>query len=84
MKVVHLSSVDTDNGAAIAAYRLQTSLLRLGHDSSMFVAQRRTDDPAVTAFRPATDLTTRLRRRLRHELIHRALSRYKKARIPGM
>ncbi len=78
MKVVH--SCTADNGAA---YRLHRGLLRLGIESTMFVAQRRTDDPSVTVFQPPMDLPSRLRRRLRRMQIARSFNRYRKSRPAG-
>ncbi|SRR5712692_3955704 len=69
MKVVHLSNFDDGDGASIAAYRLHRGLLRLGHDSTMLVAEKRTEDPAVQLFQPLRDLFSRLRRRFRRERI---------------
>ena len=85
MKIVHVSTYDdiTGAGAAIAAYRLHRGLLRLGFDSRMFVAHRRQDDPTVTAFVPPMDLRSRVRRRLRYELITRSFARYRTSRPDG-
>jgi len=85
MKIVHISTYDdiSGAGAAIAAYRLHRGLLRLGHDSSMFVAQRRQDDPRVTPFVPPMDFRRRLRRRLRYEQITRSFARYRTSRPDG-
>ena len=46
----------------------------------MFVAQRRTADPAVKVFAPANDLPSRLRRRIRTARIRRDLARYRTSR----
>jgi hypothetical protein len=46
----------------------------------MFLAQRRTSDPAVKVFAPATDLPSRLRRRIRHASIGRDLASYRTSR----
>ena len=47
MKVVHLSQTDEGAGAGRAAYRIHRGILELGFDSSMIVADRRTNDPTV-------------------------------------
>lgn len=83
MKVVHLSNFDDGDGASIAAYRLHWGLLRLGHDSTMLVAEKRTEDPTVQPFEPPRDLFSRLRRRLRREQITRSLARYRNSRPTG-
>jgi glycosyltransferase involved in cell wall biosynthesis len=83
MKVVHLSNFDDGDGASIAAYRLHRGLLRLGHDSTMLVAEKRTADPTVQLFQPPRDLFSRLRRRWRRERITRSLARYRNSRSAG-
>jgi glycosyltransferase involved in cell wall biosynthesis len=85
MKIVHLSTLDSGNGAVNAAYRLHSSLRRLGVDSTMFVAERRSvaPDPTVLLFSPPLDLRRRLPRRLRREWITRSLARYRASRPAG-
>ena len=83
MKVVHLNTTDTRGGAAIAAYRLHRGLRRQGRDSTMFVANRYSDDPTVAAFEPPLDFTSRLSRILRKELIWRNFVRYQTTRPDG-
>ena len=85
MKVVHISRFDDGGGAAIAAFRLHKGLLRLGHQSVLFVAQSRSGvkDSTVTLFQPSMDLRSRLRRRVRTERIARSLARYQASRPPG-
>lgn len=83
MKIVHVSTEDITGGAARAAYRLHTALNRLGHDSLMFVANRRSKDPLVTAFDASMDWTSRVRRRFRRERIARDFARYSASRPAG-
>jgi glycosyltransferase involved in cell wall biosynthesis len=83
MKIVQLGNFDDGDGASIAAYRLHRGLLRLGHDSTMLVAEKRTEDPAVQLFQPPRDLFSRLQRRLRRERITRSLARYRNSRPAG-
>src|SRR5919202_1112606 len=83
MRVVHVSKFDNSGGASRAAHRLHQSLRRLGVDSTMFVAQKFTDDPTVTAFQPPRDLFSRLQRRVRYEQITRSVARYRKSRPAG-
>ena len=82
MKIVHVGNYDGGDGGHIAAYRLHSGLQRLGHDSSMFVCESRNgvNDPTVMLYRPATDLMSRIRRRLRHERIIRKFSSYRNSR----
>jgi glycosyltransferase involved in cell wall biosynthesis len=47
MKVVHLSQTDAGAGAGRAAYRIHKSLLNMGVDSTLLVAEKRTEDPTV-------------------------------------
>lgn len=59
--IVHLSTSDTEGGAAIAAYRLNTGLNRIGQNSSMFVKEQRSDDQCVkVASRPGHKIVRRL------------------------
>jgi glycosyltransferase involved in cell wall biosynthesis len=83
LRIVHLNTYDITGGAARATYRLHRGLRDLGHDSLMFVAHRRSDDPTVLAWTPPMDLTSRIRRRLRKEWITRSFSRYRLSRPQG-
>ncbi len=85
MRIVHLSRFDGGDGAANVAQRVHRGLLRLGHDSTMFVAQRRSEsaDPTVVPFQPPTDLPSRVRRRLRDLQINRSFAAYRNSRPPG-
>jgi glycosyltransferase involved in cell wall biosynthesis len=47
LKVAHLSQTDAGAGAGRAAYRIHTSLLAMGVDSTMLVGEKRTSDPTV-------------------------------------
>ena len=76
MKILHLSTYDVTGGAARAVYRLHSGLRTNGHDSTMLVERRASQDPSVIAFRRPTDLRSRLVRRLRRERIARDLARY--------
>ena len=75
MRVVHLCTIETG-----AATRLHRGLRKLGFDSTMFVAERRTADPSVQVFAPRTDVPARVRRRLRRMTISRDLARYRRSR----
>jgi glycosyltransferase involved in cell wall biosynthesis len=83
VKIVHLSTRDIIGGAARSAYRLHTGLRRIGQESFMFVANRCSDDPTVTAFMPSMDLGSRLRRRLRRDRIVRDFARYQNSLPAG-
>src|SRR5262249_1872436 len=83
MKIVHLGNFDGGDGASIAAYRLHRGLLRLGHDSTMLVAEKRTGDPAVMPYQLPRDLASRVRRRFRRRRITRSFARYQNSRPPG-
>jgi glycosyltransferase involved in cell wall biosynthesis len=82
MKIVHVSTEDITGGAARATYRLNTGLRRLGHDSSMYVVNRRSKDPHVTAFDASMDWNSRIRRRFRRERIARDFAQYSASRPP--
>jgi glycosyltransferase involved in cell wall biosynthesis len=83
LRIVHLSTYDVTGGAALAAYRQHKGLCQLGHDSSMLVAYRGSDDPTVIALAPRRDLTSRLRWRLREKQINLSFSRYVSTRPAG-
>lgn len=83
MKIVHVTTEDISGGAARAAHRLHTGLRKMGHDSSMFVANRRSKDPHVTAFDASMDWTSRIRRRIRREQVKRDFARYAASRPAG-
>jgi glycosyltransferase involved in cell wall biosynthesis len=83
LRIVHLSTYDIAGGAARAAYKLHNGLLQLGCNSLMMVADRTSDDPTVITFAPTMDLTSRLRRRLRAEMLTRSFSRYLASRPEG-
>lgn len=80
--VVHVSSDDVTGGAGRCAHRLHEGLLALGHDSRMLVQRKRSDDGAVSRFRPDAGLRRRLARRWRRWRIERDHARYE-ASAPG-
>ena len=84
MRIVHLSTHDSGNGAAIAAYRIHRSLIRLGHDSTLFVAYRRLNDPTIVQFSPSRTIASRLRRRLRTVRVARSAAAYPRFRAPEL
>jgi glycosyltransferase involved in cell wall biosynthesis len=84
LRILHLNTYDVTGGAALATYKLHRGLCKLGYDSSMLVAHRKSTDPTVSAFAPKRDLPSRLSRRLRHESIKFAFSRYKQTRPAGL
>jgi len=84
MKILHLSTYDIRGGAARSAFRVHMALRRLGHDSTMLVAHRDSDDPTVTALVRSTDLATRLQRRLRRSQILREFAGYQDTRPTGL
>ena len=62
MRIVHLSTSDIGGGAARAAFRLHTGLVRLGVDSKMIVLKKQSTDPLVTKFVFPNDLPTKISR----------------------
>lgn len=78
MKIVHLSTSDTQGGAARAASRLHHGLRRAGCDSQMFVLRRFGEDPAVVAFAPPRDPASRARRHLRRVRLQRDMAPYRR------
>lgn len=57
---------------------------RLGHESTMLVGTRHSNDSAVTAFVPARDLMTRLRRRVRRNRIDQDFAAHGASRPTGL
>ena len=47
MKIVLINHSDSRGGASVVTYRLMKALRALGHDASMLVAHKATDDPDV-------------------------------------
>jgi glycosyltransferase involved in cell wall biosynthesis len=83
MRIVHISTFDALGGAARAAYRLHTGLRRLGHQSSMVVSRKITDDSDVVRFMPRRDLLSRMRHRQRRRRMKRDFAPYLSTRPPG-
>lgn len=84
MKVVHLSHHDIQGGAAKAAYRLHSAMLRSGVDSTMCVSVKHSDDFTVTEIKRKPPLFPRnLRHYARAALIRAAFSRYRSNLLPG-
>ncbi|HEV2292220.1 MAG TPA: glycosyltransferase family 4 protein [Tepidisphaeraceae bacterium] len=84
MRILHLSTSDSNGGAARAAFRLHTGLKRLGHDSSMLVLRAGSKDPAVARFEPAPGVVSRLGRSIRARRINRDHRQYQPKRPPGL
>lgn len=82
MRVIHLSRLDRGGGIS-AAYRLHCALRRLGVDSLMFVAERRSEDRTVLTFNAPRDPISRVRRRLRVLRVGWEFGRYRRSRPPG-
>jgi glycosyltransferase involved in cell wall biosynthesis len=83
MRIVHISTSDIGGGAARAAYRVHSGLLRLGHDSRMLVLKKVSVDPAVAKFTPGDGMIDRFKRRLRRRRMDADLLPYKATRPPG-
>jgi len=82
MRIVHLSTSDSAGGAARAAYRVHSGLLRLGHDSRMLVGKRGSFDSTVSTVKPSNDLRSKLHRFRRRRSMRRDMGRYQL--IPGI
>jgi glycosyltransferase involved in cell wall biosynthesis len=84
MRIVHLNTYDIRGGAARAAFGLHTALRRAGHDSTMLVAHRDSNDPTVSTLVRSTDFATHLRRRWRRSQILREFEDYEATRPTGL
>ena len=83
MKILHLSTTDGGGGAARAAFRLHTGLLRKGHDSRMLVLKRVSGTDQVTPVTFHDDFLTRIRRGGIRKRIARDFAKYKATLAPG-
>src|SRR3712207_7709862 len=83
MRIVHISTSDIGGGAARAAFRVHTGLLRRGHDSRMLVLKKGSVEPTVTRFEPSRRLPDRLRQKLRRRRIDADRAPYQSTRPPG-
>jgi glycosyltransferase involved in cell wall biosynthesis len=83
MRIVHLSTSDSNGGAARAAFRVHSGLKRLGHDSTMLVYRAGSKDPSVTKYTPQPGLLPRLRRSLRARRIEADHGKYDATRPAG-
>lgn len=84
LRVVQVANDDVTSGGGRAAYRLHSALRRLGHDSRMFVADKRSQDPTVLAFRPPEDPESSTAHQSRRESIRNDYERYGESRPEGM
>ena len=69
MRITHITAYDVSGGAARAAYRLNTGLRALGHDSRLLVQQKDSTDASVIPFAARRDLMSRVVRRIRGRLL---------------
>jgi glycosyltransferase involved in cell wall biosynthesis len=76
LRVLHLSTTDRQGGAARAAHKLHTELVRQRIDSRMFVLRKTGLDEQVSQLRPEMDIVSRVRRRRRLRLIERQFNPY--------
>lgn len=83
MKIVHISTSDIRGGAARSAFRLHQALRESGADSSMYVADKDSEDPFVHRYSPENPLHRRLGRAFRKELVQRAFRPYISSRPDG-
>jgi len=83
MRIVHISTFDVLGGAARAAFRLHKGLIRLGHESLFFVAQKLSSDETVKAFLPPQYLPSRLFAMFHREFSKRKLAPYRNTRPEG-
>ena len=80
--ILHIALDDGGSGAGRAAYKLHAGLRRLGHESSMFVSRKISDDPTVQAFEPPADQQSRQEREERRRRIKKDFELYGGSRPP--
>jgi glycosyltransferase involved in cell wall biosynthesis len=83
VRIVQLNTHDATGGAARAAFRLHTALLRAGHDSRLVVANKSLDDATVEQWTPAGGLGHRLIRSIRGRRFSRQVRCYAESRPDG-
>jgi glycosyltransferase involved in cell wall biosynthesis len=83
MRILHISTNDITGGAARAAFRLHTGLLRLGHESSMLVLRRTSGESSVRPLKWSDDWMIRFRRSRRRKRIQRDFEPYRHTLPPG-
>lgn len=70
MKIGILSTSDINGGSAIAAYRLHKGFLLLGHKSSFFVMDKKTNDKTVFQIKPEdSEIAARFSQKHLHKYI---------------
>ena len=80
-KIVHIGTWDAVGGAAIASYRLHTSLLKAGYDSKMYVRDKTKMDREITRFNPpVSNLLYKLNLQLEKRNIARSFKPYANTR----
>jgi glycosyltransferase involved in cell wall biosynthesis len=84
MKIVHINKNDILGGAARAAYRLHKGLQRAGHESTMFVISRQSDDRSVRVYERPRSMGGALRRKISQRRIEADLGRYDRSRPRGL
>ncbi len=84
MRVVHLSTRDTQGGAAGSAYRLHNGLLEAGVHSRMYVRSKHSDDSTVLEHDVRNGFMDRIRRRLHREKMQFDFRRYRETRPDGL
>lgn len=83
MRIVHVSTHDIKGGAARATFRLHQGLLRLGHDSSMYVGTRTREDSSVIQYSRSRNPVSRGKRFVRGHRVALAYYRYRFTRPEG-
>ncbi|MCL6606411.1 MAG: glycosyltransferase family 4 protein [Paenibacillus sp.] len=76
LRILQVSTSDIAGGAARAAYRLHTALLKQAHNSTMLVARRNSGDPSVKLFTGSPIPYIRMHRVWRRLLISGQSLRY--------
>ncbi len=76
MKVFHLSTYDFQGGAARAAFRLHTSLNKIGVDSNMYVTYRHSSDSKVIVHRQSNNLAYKIQLKINNYILHKKIRPY--------
>jgi glycosyltransferase involved in cell wall biosynthesis len=78
MRIIHLSTYDCVGGAAVAAFRLNSSLNSIGFDSKMFVREKTKISSSVIRYNPRNNsMIVKLGYNYRKKHIQKSFTQYK-------
>ncbi len=76
MKILHISTTDTEGGAAKATYKLHKELLNQNIDSQILVLHKFSNDQNIIPFKISNKINSRLRRFIERKKTKHELAKY--------